>query len=123
MHCHSDHYLIQLTATSSLINLVTDRQTLKIHPSVLVKVVEATLHAMERFPNTIQLQKCALAVLSNGRILLVCTSNILNFHLKFSERKQYTFFCINKILKRVKHIKLIAYSIKQSIFVHFRIPR
>lgn len=76
MHFHDDNYLIQFTAIFHLMNITKDRQTSKIHVSILLKVVKGTLYAMEHFPNAIQLQKCALFILSNDRILLVCISNI-----------------------------------------------
>lgn len=72
MHCLSDSFPVQMAATACLYNLTKSDLASKIHPSVLAKVVEATLDAMERFPNHNQLQKNTLLTLCSDRILQVC---------------------------------------------------
>ncbi|XP_050440716.1 protein zyg-11 homolog B-like [Adelges cooleyi] len=64
-----DHFSVQMAATACLYNLTKSDLASKIHPSVLAKVVEATLDAMERFPNHNQLQKNTLLTLCSDRIL------------------------------------------------------
>jgi len=72
MNCLSDSFPVQMAATACLYNLTKSDLALNIHPSVLSKVVEATLDAMERFPNHNQLQKNTLLTLCSDRILQVC---------------------------------------------------
>jgi len=72
MNCLSDSFPVQMAATACLYNLTKSDLASKIHPSVLAKVVEATLDAMERFPNHNQLQKNTLLTLCSDRILQVC---------------------------------------------------
>ncbi|XP_015380158.1 PREDICTED: protein zyg-11 homolog B-like [Diuraphis noxia] len=69
MNCLSDSFPVQMAATACLYNLTKSDLALNIHPSVLAKVVEATLDAMERFPNHNQLQKNTLLTLCSDRIL------------------------------------------------------
>lgn len=71
MNCLSDSFPVQMAATACLYNLTKSDLASKIHPSVLAKVVEATLDAMERFPNHNQLQKNTLLTLCSDRILQV----------------------------------------------------
>lgn len=82
MNCLSDSFPVQMAATACLYNLTKSDLASKIHPSILAKVVEATLDAMERFPNHNQLQKNTLLTLCSDRILQVCVS------------VQYIFNCI-----------------------------
>lgn len=71
MNCLSDSFPVQMAATACLYNLTKSDLASKIHPSVLAKVVEATLDAMERFPSHNQLQKNTLLTLCSDRILQV----------------------------------------------------
>jgi len=72
MNCLSESFPVQMAATACLYNLTKSDLASKIHTSVLAKVVEATLDAMERFPNHNQLQKNTLLTLCSDRILQVC---------------------------------------------------
>ncbi|XP_025424633.1 protein zyg-11 homolog B-like [Sipha flava] len=69
MNCLSDSFPVQMAGTACLYNLTKSDLASKIHPSVLAKVVEATLDAMERFPSYNQLQKNTLLTLCSDRIL------------------------------------------------------
>jgi Zyg-11 family protein len=69
MKRHSKIIGIQMAATACLYNLTKNKLGEKIHPKILKNVVEATLQAMEQFPNHQQLQKNALLTLCSDRIL------------------------------------------------------
>lgn len=77
MQIHSDNFFVLTAATACLYNQTKLELSLYIHSSVLEKVVEATLFAMENFTSIAQIQSNALLILCNGHILLVCTSNFL----------------------------------------------
>ncbi|XP_050534870.1 protein zyg-11 homolog B-like isoform X2 [Daktulosphaira vitifoliae] len=64
-----DNFPVQMAATACLYNLTKSDLASKIHPNVLAMVVEATLDAMERYPNHNQLQKNTLLTLCSDRIL------------------------------------------------------
>lgn len=66
---HSKVIGIQMAATACLYNLTKGKIADKIHPSWLGRVVNATLVAMETFPNHQQLQKNTLLTLCSDRIL------------------------------------------------------
>lgn len=69
MKRHSKVIGIQMAATACLYNLTKGKIADKIHPKWLAKVVNATLLAMETFPNHQQLQKNTLLTLCSDRIL------------------------------------------------------
>lgn len=69
MKKHSKMIGIQMAATACLYNLTKGKIADKIHPKWLAKVVNATLDAMESFPNHQQLQKNTLLTLCSDRIL------------------------------------------------------
>lgn len=81
MNCLSESFPVQMAATACLYNLTKSDLASKIHPSVLAKVVESTLDAMERFPNHNQLQKNTLLTLCSDRILQVCILYIIKLEL------------------------------------------
>lgn len=69
MKKHAKVIGIQMAATACLYNLTKGKVADKIHPKWLAKVVNATLLAMETFPNHQQLQKNTLLTLCSDRIL------------------------------------------------------
>lgn len=69
MKRHSKVIGIQMAATACLYNLTKGKIADKIHPKWLANVVNATLLAMETFPNHQQLQKNTLLTLCSDRIL------------------------------------------------------
>lgn len=66
---HSRVIGIQMAATACLYNLTKGKIGEQLHPKILRQVVEATLTAMEMFPNHQQLQKNTLLTLCSDRIL------------------------------------------------------
>lgn len=69
MKRHSKSISIQMAGSACLYNLTKGKVGEKIHPSCLMRVVNATLNAMENFPNHQQLQKNTLLTLCSDRIL------------------------------------------------------
>lgn len=72
MNCLFDSSLVQIAGTACLFNLTKSDLASIIHPSILAKVVDATLDVMEHFPCEEQLQKNTLLILCNDHILYVC---------------------------------------------------
>jgi Zyg-11 family protein len=79
MKKHSKMIGIQMAATACLYNLTKGKIADKIHPKWLSKVVNATLDAMESFPNHQQLQKNTLLTLCSDRILQEVVSFLPSF--------------------------------------------
>uniref|UniRef100_A0A1B6DCA2 Uncharacterized protein n=1 Tax=Clastoptera arizonana TaxID=38151 RepID=A0A1B6DCA2_9HEMI len=69
MRLHTEAFGVQMAATACLYNLTKGELAGKIHPSLLARVVELSLVAMETFPNHYQLQKNTLLTLCSDRIL------------------------------------------------------
>lgn len=69
MKQHKEVIGIQMAATACLYNLTKGKVGDRIHPKWLARVVNATLSAMEHFPNHQQLQKNTLLTLCSDRIL------------------------------------------------------
>lgn len=69
MRKHKEVIGIQMAATACLYNLTKGKVGDRIHPKWLAQVVNATLSAMEYFPNHQQLQKNTLLTLCSDRIL------------------------------------------------------
>lgn len=80
MRKHTKVIGIQMAATACLYNLTKGKIADKIHPKWLGKVVDATLLAMETFPNHQQLQKNTLLTLCSDRILQDVVSIFFLFH-------------------------------------------
>ncbi|CAG2054174.1 unnamed protein product, partial [Timema podura] len=69
MQLHPQQFGLQMAATACLYNLTKGDLAQKIHPNILMRVVDLTLTAMETYPNHYQLQKNTLLTLCSDRIL------------------------------------------------------
>nr|CAD7266549.1 unnamed protein product [Timema shepardi] len=69
MQLHPQQFGLQMAATACLYNLTKGDLAQKIHPNILLRVVDLTLTAMETYPNHYQLQKNTLLTLCSDRIL------------------------------------------------------